>query len=293
MKPSKILLMSVFITATILVVVGVVTTTLMLNDKASETQLKYDQLLQQASQTKADYDQLVDQANQREAQYQQLVQDANQKLEKANNDLLAMQSQLNKVQQQAVQQQPGQLQVQKADTVVANNTASPAAVATAISPEIAGQLAQQVAEAGQKLLKQPELVDFQGKTAYEALFEKGSIYVDAQDGTILFNATVPVEITADQAAQIVEDYMNYKNVLQVDLIHMGTQALFRVILKNGYIAYVDSTGQITHINPPGTSNTGLQDGVETTSSSSSNSNSSHSTKPAKRSSSDGGGGGDD
>ena len=284
MKPSKILLISVFITATVLVVVGVVTTTLMLNDKASETQLKYDQLLQQASQTKADYDQLVDQANQREAQYQQLVQEANQKLEKANNDLLAMQSQLNKVQQQVVQPQ-----AQKADTVVTNNTASPSG-ATTIAPDVAGQLAQQVADAGQKLLKQPELVDFQGKTAYEALFEKGSIYVDAQDGTILFNATVPVQINADQAAQIVEDYMNYKNVLQVDLIHMGTQALFRVILKNGYIAYVDSTGQITHINPPGTSNTGLQVGVESTSSSSSSNSSSHSSKPAKSSSSDDGGG---
>jgi hypothetical protein len=292
MKPSSILLMSVFITATILVVVGVVTTTLMVNAKASETQLKYDQLLQQASQTKADYDQLVDQANQRETQYQQLVQEANQKLEKANNDLLAMQSQLNNVQQQAVQQQPGQPQVQKADSVSANTTASPAVAAT-ISPEVAGQLAQQVANAGQKLLKQPELVDFQGKTAYEALFEKGSIYVDAQDGTILFNATVPVQINAEQAAQIVEDYMNYKNVLQTDLIHMGTQALFRVILKNGYIAYVDMTGQITHINPPGTSNTGLEVGAESTSSSSSSSKSSHSSKPPKSPSSGGGGGGDD
>jgi hypothetical protein len=283
MKPSKILLMSVFITATILVVVGVVTTTLMINDKASDTQLKYDQLLQQASQTQADYNQLVDQANQREAQYQQLVQEANQKLEKANNDLLAMQSQLKQVQQQ----QPVQPQVQKADTVAATTTDSPA-VTTAISPEVAGQLAQQVADAGQKLIKAPELVDFQGKTAYEALFNKGSIYVDAQDGTILFNATVPVQINADQAAQIVEDYLNYKNLAQVDLIHMGSQALFRVILKNGYIAYVDSTGQITHINPPGTSNTDLETGAASSTSSSS-SKSSHSSTPAKSHSSDDGG----
>ncbi len=287
MKPSKILLISVFITATILVVVGVVTTTLMVNDKASETQARYEQLLQQASQTQADYDQLVEQANQREVQYQQLVQEANQKLEKANNDLLAMQDQLQQVQQS----QSGQPQVQKADTVATITVANPAV--TAISPEVAGQLAQNVADAGQKLIKPPELVDFQGKTAYEALFDKGSIYVDAQDGTILFNATVPQQITADQAAQIVEDYMNYKNVLQVDLIHMGTQALYRVILQNGYIAYVDTTGQITHINPPGTSNTTLQ--VESTSSSSSSgSKSSHSSSSTKKSSSDDGDhGGDD
>jgi predicted RND superfamily exporter protein len=285
MKPSKILLISVFITATILVVVGVVTTTLMVNDKASETQIKYEQLLQQASQTQADYDQLVEQANQREAQYQQLVQEANQKLEKANNDLLAMQSQLKQVQQS----QSGQPQVQTAETVATITVANPAV--TAISPEVAGQLAQQVAEAGQKLIKPPELVDFQGKTAYEALFDKGSIYIDAQDGTILFNATVPQQINADQAAQIVEDYMNYKNVLQVDLIHMGTQALYRVILKNGYIAYVDTTGQITHINPPGTSNTSLE---TSNTSSSSGSSSSHHTSPAKKtSSSDEHDGGDD
>ena len=259
MKPSKILLISVFISVTILVVVGVVTTTLLVNDKASETQVKYEQLLKQASQTQADYDQLVGQANQREAQYQQLIQEANQRLETANNSLLA------------------------ASTVSTAST-SPSA---AISPEVAGQLAQQVADTGQKLLKQPDLVDFQGKNAYAALFDKGSIYVDAQNGAILFNATVPLQINSDQAVQIVEDYMNYRNVLQVDLIHLGTQPLFRVILKNGYIAYVDMTGQITHINPPTASNTNLP---VATDSSSSKSGSSHPPSHASSSHSNDSGG---
>jgi hypothetical protein len=48
MKPTKVLLISMFITATILIVVGVVTTTLLVNDKASDIQAKYDQLLKQA-----------------------------------------------------------------------------------------------------------------------------------------------------------------------------------------------------------------------------------------------------
>ena len=244
MNPSRVLLVSVFITAAILVIVGVVTTTLLVNDKAIETQIKYEQLLQQASQTQSDHDQLVQQANQREAQYQELIQETNQKLEKANNDLLAMQSQLKQVEQQ---QQPVKQQAQKAATVASNDAASTTTAASsspsvAISPEVAGQLAQQVADASQKLLKQTELVDFQGKTAYGALFDKGSIYVDAQNGTILFNGTVPQQIAADQATQIVENYPNYRNVLQVDLILMGTQPLYRVILKNGYIAYVDMTG---------------------------------------------------
>jgi len=291
MKPSKLLLISVFITATILVIVGVVTSTLLVNNKASEIQVKYDQLLKQASQTQADYDQLVEQANQREAEYQQLIQDANQKLETANNNLLAMQNQLKQVQGQ---QLPLQQQAQKTATVATNDTTGASTVSSsssiAISPETAGKLAQQVAEAGQTLLKPPELVDFQGKAAYEALFDKGSIYVDAQDGTILFNATIPQQITADQAAQLVKDYMNYKDVLQVDLIHLGTQPLYRVILKNGYIAYVDMTGQITHINPPSTSNSSLQ--VTDTSSSSSSGSKSSSHKSSSHSGDDGGGGDD-
>jgi uncharacterized membrane protein YgcG len=290
MKPSKVLLISVFITATILVIVGVVTTTLLVNDKASETQAKYEELLQQASQTQADYDQLVEQANQREAQYQQLIQDANQKLETANHNLLAMQNQIKQVQQQRSAQPPVQEPTALASSAKTDTTTSASSSpAMTITPEVAGQLAQKVADAGQTLLKQPELVDFQGKTAYEALFAKGSIYVDAQDGSILFNTTIPQQITADQATQLVIDYMNYKDVLQTDLIHVGTQALYRIILKNGYIAYVDMTGQITHINPPGTSNANLQV-VSDSSSSGSSKSSGH--KSSSHSGDDGGGGDD-
>lgn len=291
MKPSKVLLISMFITAAILVVVGVVTTSLLVNDKASETQVKYEQLLNQASQTQADYDQLVEQANQREAQYQELIQEANQKLEKANNDLMALQSQLQQVAQQQQAQQSTQATAAAASANVASPDSSP--ITPAISAEVAGQLAQQVADAGQNLIKQPELVDFQGKTAYEALFDKGSIYVDALDGTILFNATIPIQINADQAVQIVEDYMNIKEVLQVDLIHMGAQPLYRVILKNGYIAYVDMTGQITHINPPTASNASLQTADTSSSSDSSSSSKSSSHSSSSHSDDDDHEGGDD
>jgi hypothetical protein len=292
MKPSKLLLISVFITAALLVVVGVVMTTLSVNDRVNETQVKYEQLLQQAGQTQADYDQLVEQTNQRETQYQQQIKDANQKIETANHNLLAMQNQIKQVKQQWTVTNQIQKNAPLASSAAqdATTTASKSSGIT-ISPDVAGQLAQKVAEAGQTLLKQPELVDFQSKLAYEALFPKGSIYVDAQDGSILFNATIPQQITADQAAQLVEDYLNYRDVLQVDLIHIGTQALFRVILRNGYIAYVDLSGQITHINPPSISNTNLQT-VTDNSSSSGDSSSSSSHKSSSHSENDGGGGDD-
>jgi len=241
MKPTKVLLISMFITATILIVVGVVTTTLLVNDKASDVQVKYDQLLKQAGQTQANYDQLVKQATQRETQYQQRLQEANQKIEKANSDLLSLQNQITQLQQQ--QQQP------VSDPTPASAGPVDSAAPT-ISVDQAGAIAEQVADANQTLTRQPELVNFQGKTAYEAVFSAGSILIDAESGSVLYNGTVPQQITADQASKIVSDYLNNPNVVQVDEIHLGTKPLYRVILKDGTFAYVDFSGQITNINRP-------------------------------------------
>jgi uncharacterized protein YpmB len=242
MKPNKILYISMFITATILVVVGVVTTSLLVNDKAGETQVKYEQLLNQTTKTQVDYDLLVEQSNQRETQYQQRIQDANQKIEQANFELRTLQNQLAKLEQQQ-SQQPAVVPTETAQGPVDSS-------APTISVEQAAQIAQQVADANQQLTKQPELVSFQGKTAYEAVFSAGSILVDADNGTVLYNGTVPQQISADQASQIVSGYLNNPNVIKVDVIHLGTKPLYRVILKDGTFAYVDFSGQITNVNRP-------------------------------------------
>jgi uncharacterized protein YpmB len=155
--------------------------------------------------------------------------------------LLGLQNQLTQLQQQ--QQQP----------VIDPTPVSPNPVdstAPTISVEQAGKLAEKVAAANQKLTKQPELVSFQGKTAYEAVFAAGSILLDAESGSVLYNGTVPQQITADQASKIVSDYLNNPNVVKVDVIHLGTKPLYRVILKDGTLVYVDFSGQITNINRP-------------------------------------------
>lgn len=162
---------------------------------------------------------------QREADYNQLIQQANQQLDQANAELAAMQSRS------------------------AQGNSQPASGA-AISADQAGQIAQQAAGPGQVFLKQPDLVDFQGKTAYEVVFGKGSVYVNAQDGSVLFNGTVPQQITADQAAQVAADYLKNQDILQVDQVTIGNAPRYRVIFKNGTLAWLDLTGQITEVQLP-------------------------------------------
>jgi hypothetical protein len=41
---------------------------------------------------------------------------------------------------------------------------------------------------GGTLLRQPELVSFNGRAAYELIFDRGQVYVDATSGAILYNS---------------------------------------------------------------------------------------------------------
>jgi hypothetical protein len=224
MKTSKILLVSIFITSIILVVIGGVTSNVLANKSASS-----DQAASAPSQ------QEIQAYQEREASYNQLIQQANQQLEKANSDLQAMQSQINQLKGQAPAEQQ------------ANN--APAAVG--VSAQKAAEIASQVVELGQSPQKEPELVSFEGKAAYEVVFQKGSVYVDAQSGEMLFNGTVPQEISVEKASQVAADYMKNPDVLQVDKIQFRGNQIYRVIFKNGYLVFMDLTGQITYIQAPG------------------------------------------
>lgn len=212
MKPTKILLASVFITAFILVIVGGV------------SKVAFGSTTQTDAQTIQEY-------QQREAAYQKLIDEANQRLQKANEQMQAAQNQ----------------QVQQ-NTPAVNNSPAPQ---VAVSADEAQQAALKVVDPGSQVLKTPDLVNFQGKTAYEVAFEKGSVYISANDGSVLFNGTVPQTITADKAAQVASDYLKIKGISQVDKITFRGQELYRVIFTNGTMAYLDLTGQILFVNHPG------------------------------------------
>lgn len=216
MKQSKVLFVSIFLTAVVFVVVGSVTAVALAKGST-------------ASQSQSDAQANAQVYQQREAQYNQLIQQANQQLDKANAELQALQNKVNQLEQASPSQ----------------STSQPA-----ITPDQADQIARQAAGIGQGPLKPPDLVSYQGKAAYEVLFTKGTIYVDAQSGEVLYNGTVPQKINADQAAQIVIAYLHNPNVLSVDQVTLHNTPLYRVIFKNGTLAWVDMTGQITDIQLP-------------------------------------------
>jgi uncharacterized membrane protein YkoI len=219
MQLSKVMLISVLITTVILGIVGGV----LANS------------LQAAKPAESASPELIATYQAREAAYNQLIEEANQKLEKANAAL------------QAGQTQPGQV----SDTQTA---AGPAAFSASFSPEKASQIAQKVAVGTDSaVLKTPELVSFEGKTAFEVIFAKGSVYVDAQNGSVLFNGTLPIKITADKAVQIASEYMKEVDVLQVDQITFRNAPIYRVIFKSGMMVYLDMSGQITYIQKASTS----------------------------------------
>lgn len=88
--------------------------------------------------------------------------------------------------------------------LVARTAAAPPAAAPAVAPgvvqfdpgaapagypvtaSLAGVLAQTAAP-GARLVKTPELVDFEGRAAYEVTTAQGLIYVDASTGQVLYN----------------------------------------------------------------------------------------------------------
>lgn len=216
MKPTTLLLVSVFITAVVLAVIGGVTNNV-LASKSTDQSAVMQQTLQAYQE--------------REAAYSQLIQQANQQLEKANADLQAAQAQGVIL--------PSQTAAQGAQVVSASFT---------VSVDQADQIARKVADPTQQMTKPGELVQFQGKAAYEVTFDGGSVYVDAQNGTVLLNGTIPQQITADMAVKVASDYLHDNNVLQVDTITFRGQQLYRVIFKNGTMLYMDMTGQITYIN---------------------------------------------
>ncbi len=223
MKPSKILLASVFLTAIIIVVIGAVTRIVLASNASTSTSASVSAETIQAYQ-------------QREAEYNQLIQQANQQLAEANARLQAAQS-----------QPPQSRQAVSSAAGAASSTASSVPANVAVSAEKAGQIARQAADPGQLSVKPPELVNFQGKVAYEVAFQKGSVYVDAQTGAVLFNGTVPQTITLDKAAQIAADYLKDKAILQADQVTFRNAPLYRVIFKSGMMVYLDTTGQITYI----------------------------------------------
>jgi len=100
------------------------------------------------------------QIQQREDAYRSLIQQANDQLQQAYQQLDQLQG----------QPQPAQ----------SSTTTYP------VSPDLAASLALRLAP-GSKLTSWPTLVDFQGTAAYEIVLDRGTVYIDATTGRLLYN----------------------------------------------------------------------------------------------------------
>ncbi len=121
--------------------------------------------------------QVQDLLQQRDAQYRALIDQANQRLATMNQQLAAA---------QAAQAAPAPAKSAAAATTA--QAAQAAQPSIALSAESARNIAITAANFA-TMIREPELVRFEGKVAYEVGFTRGVIYVDANTGEVLYNGT--------------------------------------------------------------------------------------------------------
>jgi uncharacterized membrane protein YkoI len=132
------------------------------------------------------YDPAVQTLLDREAAYEQALQQANAQLQQAYQDQQRLADQVHVLQTQV--QAPATTAPAGAATAVEPPTppADPPAPTYTLSPQQAALVALRVAQ-GATLTAAPDMVDFQGQTAYEVRLTRGTVYVDANSGQVLYN----------------------------------------------------------------------------------------------------------
>ena len=115
---------------------------------------------------------------------------------------------------------------------------------TGISPENAAAIALQTAGTEEALLKIPELVSYEGKSAFEVQLTDGVLYIDSLTGEVLFNG-VPQLISPEQAAEIAGMYLGGMDprYATVKMAVSNGSDVYQVTF-NDYIVYVDQFGNV-------------------------------------------------
>ena len=120
----------------------------------------------------------------REAAYEQALQQANGQLQQAYQDQQRLADQVKALQTQA--QAPAAPTATPAAPTAPAAPTDPPAPTYALSPQQAALVALRAAP-GATLTAAPDAVDFQGQVAYEVRLTRGTVYVDANSGQVLFN----------------------------------------------------------------------------------------------------------
>lgn len=255
-------LISAALTAFVLVVIGGVASRLSMSEPVSEVPTEI--VIESTPITVPAIDPTVEALiREREAAYQAALAEAQQRLAEANQRLSAAQQQLDEVAMEAqaapavavpaaapaVVQAPVAPQVAQPDPVQA--PAAPPAPTYAVSPEQAQTIAQ-AAAGNATLMRAPELVSLQGTPAYEVVFDRGAIYVDAQTGAILANTIAEIAqsanpISEDQAIAAAVAYLGGGTVKKVKREYEHGVDAYEVKFSDGSEVYVDAyTGQVVY-----------------------------------------------
>jgi len=193
----------------------------------------------------------------REAAYQAALAEANRRLAEANQQLNTAQRELNEMSAQVSVPAPAApapaapAPAAPAPAPAAPAPAAPPAPVYAVSPEQAQAIAQANAQ-GATLIRAPELVSLQGVPAYEMVFDRGAIYVDAQTGAILANTIstgtqVANAINEDQAIAAAVAYMGGGTVAKVKREYEHGVDVYEVKFADGSEVYVDAySGQVVY-----------------------------------------------
>jgi len=145
----------------------------------------------------------------------------------------------------AVMIDPTPASVTSADLSSGNlNMAAPVLPQTLIDEKTAIGIAQSNSGVAVLSSNKADLVDLNGKVAYEVIFNLGKIYVDANSGTVLGNT---IQITPEIALQEASRVLQLNQVIRVDLGAYQSQNYYIVQFRGGINAYVSMKGVVTFI----------------------------------------------
>jgi len=120
-----------------------------------------------------------------------------------------------------------------------------------IEASLAGEDAVAAAGFNETFTSTPNLVDFQGKVAYQVSMQGGYIaYVDAVSGILLYNpftGDATATITSDEALQVASQYLNDNSINGWGAVLYQQLPVYEVGFQNGDIVLVNPHGQVVYV----------------------------------------------
>ena len=139
--------------------------------------------------------------------------------------------------------QPVAIENTKPAPVVEITTQGPQNTTISSAIDMATAISTAQADAGIATLSsaKADLVDLNGKTAYEVLFDYGKVYIDANTGLMLGNSIV---VTPEIAGSVAANYLQLNRYNQVSQVTLKGENVYKVYFSQGVNVYVNLKGVV-------------------------------------------------